>query len=78
MQQVGLVPASQKVTKKKKNQQKRKTSPFSLGLNFCLYPFSEEKLPFALQKNSMHAQWGKAATQGLNGKKRAQQIIFKS
>lgn len=63
----------------KKGQKKdKKSSPFSLGANFCLYPFSKEKLPFALQKNSMYAQWGKAATQGSNGKNCALQIIFES
>lgn len=54
-QRVGLVP--QKGSKKD-----GKSSPF------CLYPFSEEKRLFALRKNGVCAQWGKAATQRSNGK----------
>ena len=63
----------------KKGQKKdKKSSPFSLRANLCLYPFSEEKLPFAWQKNSMYAQWGKAATQGWNGKNCPLQTIFET
>lgn len=42
----------------------KKSSPLSLGANFCFYPFSEEKLPFSWQKNRMCAQWGKAVWHG--------------